>query len=257
MGDPVAAMLALPQIYIHPSEMPSYRLYNGTGNPYLHVKEFLYESSRWQRDPITLAYLFRKSLDGPALKWFYSLEPSEAGDFRPLHGKFLQRELQMSLETPTEVNNPLIESCSIPPRRARPSTRWAKYVRKYLRVKMPIPKWKPKGREGKRPGDLHFLLFHSNHLLCFLAPSRGFSTFPPHGRHFIFIFFTIHFLAPGITPLFVILTLPSVPHVAQLLSMPHMAQLPPVPHVAQLLPVPHEAHLLPVPHVAYLHPVPH
>ncbi|MQM11231.1 hypothetical protein Taro_044139, partial [Colocasia esculenta] len=36
MGDPVAATPALPQIYIHPSEMPTYRTYNGTGNPYLH-----------------------------------------------------------------------------------------------------------------------------------------------------------------------------------------------------------------------------
>ncbi|MQL69878.1 hypothetical protein Taro_002150 [Colocasia esculenta] len=83
-------MSVLPQIYIHPSEMLSYRLYNGTGNPYLHVKEFLYESSRWQQDPITLAYLFRKFLDSPALEWFYSLELSEAGDFRPLHKRFLQ-----------------------------------------------------------------------------------------------------------------------------------------------------------------------
>ncbi|MQM07074.1 hypothetical protein Taro_039912 [Colocasia esculenta] len=87
-------MPALPQIYIHPSEMPTYRLYDGTGNPYLHVKDFLYESSHWQQDPITLAYLFRKSLDGPALEWFYSLESSEAGDFRPLHKRFLQRAVQ-------------------------------------------------------------------------------------------------------------------------------------------------------------------
>ncbi|MQM10732.1 hypothetical protein Taro_043630, partial [Colocasia esculenta] len=84
-------MPALPQIYIHPSEMPTYRMYNGTGNSYLHIKEFFYESSHWQQDPIVLAYLFRKSLEGPALEWFYSLEPSEAGDFRSLHKKFLQR----------------------------------------------------------------------------------------------------------------------------------------------------------------------
>ncbi|MQM08915.1 hypothetical protein Taro_041774 [Colocasia esculenta] len=51
LNNPVAAMPALPQIYIHPLEMPTYRLYNGTGNPY----------------------------------------PSEAGGFRPLHKKFLQR----------------------------------------------------------------------------------------------------------------------------------------------------------------------
>ncbi|MQL76405.1 hypothetical protein Taro_008800, partial [Colocasia esculenta] len=147
MCDPVAAMPALPQIYIYPSEMPTYRLYNGTRNPYLHVKEFLYESSRWQRDPITLTYLFRKSLDGPALEWFYSLETSEAGDFHPLHKKFLQRELLLLSETPTEVNNPrIIERRSLPPRRARPSARWAHYVRKYLRVKRLIPKRKPKSR---------------------------------------------------------------------------------------------------------------
>ncbi|MQM15623.1 hypothetical protein Taro_048571 [Colocasia esculenta] len=84
-------MSALPKFHIHPLEMSSYRLYNGTGNSYIHVKEFLYESSHWQRDPFVLTFLSRKSLDGPTLEWLYSLEPREAEDFCILHKKFIHK----------------------------------------------------------------------------------------------------------------------------------------------------------------------
>ncbi|MQL84645.1 hypothetical protein Taro_017151 [Colocasia esculenta] len=46
-------------------------------------------------------------------------------------------------------------------------------------------------------------------------------------------------------------SLPSVPHVAQLLAVPHVAQLLPMPLMAHLLIVPHVAHLHFAPHAAY------
>ncbi|MQL74276.1 hypothetical protein Taro_006650 [Colocasia esculenta] len=40
---------------------------------------------------VALAFLFRRSLDGPTLEWFYSLELADAEDFKAVQRKFLQR----------------------------------------------------------------------------------------------------------------------------------------------------------------------
>ncbi|MQL86081.1 hypothetical protein Taro_018608 [Colocasia esculenta] len=49
------------------------------------------ESVPHKYDRHLMAYLFRKSLDGPALEWFYSLPPEEAEDFRIVQEWFLQQ----------------------------------------------------------------------------------------------------------------------------------------------------------------------
>ncbi|MQL95715.1 hypothetical protein Taro_028385 [Colocasia esculenta] len=46
-----------------PSELPKYHKYNGSGNPYIHIKDFIYESTPYQHDRRLIAYLFRRSLD--------------------------------------------------------------------------------------------------------------------------------------------------------------------------------------------------
>ncbi|MQL88082.1 hypothetical protein Taro_020630 [Colocasia esculenta] len=74
-----------------PSELPKYRKYNGSGNPYAHIKDFIYESSPYQHDRRLMAYLFRRSLDGHALDWFYSLLAEDAEDFAVVKAKFLEQ----------------------------------------------------------------------------------------------------------------------------------------------------------------------
>ncbi|MQL80814.1 hypothetical protein Taro_013266 [Colocasia esculenta] len=85
------ALPSMPVFHLPPSEMPVYRRYNGTGNPFVHIKEFMYESSFWKDDNHALAFLFRRSLEGPALEWFYSLEPVDVENFETVQRKFLQR----------------------------------------------------------------------------------------------------------------------------------------------------------------------
>ncbi|MQM00254.1 hypothetical protein Taro_032986 [Colocasia esculenta] len=89
----IVSHLVVYEVFFHlpPFELPIYRCYNSTGNPFVHIKEFMYESSLWKNDNRVLAFLFRKSLDGPALEWFYSLEPVDAEDFEAVQRKFLQR----------------------------------------------------------------------------------------------------------------------------------------------------------------------
>ncbi|MQL78799.1 hypothetical protein Taro_011245 [Colocasia esculenta] len=74
-----------------PSELPKYRKYNGSGNPYTHIKDFIYEFASYQHDRRLMAYLFRRSLDGHALDWFYSLLPEDAEDFAVMKAKFLEQ----------------------------------------------------------------------------------------------------------------------------------------------------------------------
>ncbi|MQL79201.1 hypothetical protein Taro_011638, partial [Colocasia esculenta] len=73
------------------SELPVYRRYSGVGDPYAHLKDFVYESAPHKYDRHLMAYLFRKSLDGPALEWFYSLPPDEGEDFQVVQERFLQQ----------------------------------------------------------------------------------------------------------------------------------------------------------------------
>ncbi|MQM02524.1 hypothetical protein Taro_035299 [Colocasia esculenta] len=74
-----------------PSQLLVYRKFNGAGDPYIHLKDFLYESVSYQHDRRLLAYLFRRSLDGPALEWFYSLPLNEAEDFEIVKARFVQQ----------------------------------------------------------------------------------------------------------------------------------------------------------------------
>ncbi|MQL78280.1 hypothetical protein Taro_010711 [Colocasia esculenta] len=73
------------------SELPVYRRYSGVGDPYVHLMDFFYESATHKYDCHLMAYLFRKSLDGPALEWFYSLPPEEAEDFQIVQERFLKQ----------------------------------------------------------------------------------------------------------------------------------------------------------------------
>ncbi|MQL86124.1 hypothetical protein Taro_018635 [Colocasia esculenta] len=73
------------------SELPKYRRYSGVGDPYVHLKDFVYESAPHKYDRHLMAYLFRKSLDGPALEWSYSLPPEEVEDFQTVQERFLQQ----------------------------------------------------------------------------------------------------------------------------------------------------------------------
>ncbi|MQL98459.1 hypothetical protein Taro_031173, partial [Colocasia esculenta] len=74
-----------------PSELPKYRKYNGSGNRYTRIKDFIYESASYQHDRCLMAYLFRQSLDGHALDWFYSLLPADAEHFAVVKAKFLEQ----------------------------------------------------------------------------------------------------------------------------------------------------------------------
>ncbi|MQL98354.1 hypothetical protein Taro_031058 [Colocasia esculenta] len=62
-----------------------------SGDPYVHLKDFVYESAPHKYDCHLMAYLFRKSLDGAALEWFYSFPPEEAEYFQIVQERFLQQ----------------------------------------------------------------------------------------------------------------------------------------------------------------------
>ncbi|MQL97789.1 hypothetical protein Taro_030487 [Colocasia esculenta] len=75
-----------PQLELH-----VFQRYSRVGDPYVHLKDFVYEVAPHKYDRHLMAYLFRKSLDGPALEWFYSLPPEEAEDFQIVQEWFLQQ----------------------------------------------------------------------------------------------------------------------------------------------------------------------
>lgn len=87
---PVVSMPLAPSYYIPPSQVPKYPIYNGKCNPFLHIKDFKYDSTYWHNDKKVLEYLFGKSLDGSDLEWSYSLEPNEVVDFEIGKRKFLK-----------------------------------------------------------------------------------------------------------------------------------------------------------------------
>ncbi|MQM17352.1 hypothetical protein Taro_050329 [Colocasia esculenta] len=85
---------------------------------------------------------------------------------------FIPRDLSLFIEFSSEVNNfPLIfESRSIQGRRARPSARWARFVRRYLRVPpAPKPKLDRRARQKAR-GPSPPSLFESSFILLSTSP---------------------------------------------------------------------------------------
>ena len=65
--------------------------YNGTTDPFHHIKIFKIETRSYTEDKQVLAYLFQRSLEGDALEWFYTLFIEDIQDFFKIKDKFFEK----------------------------------------------------------------------------------------------------------------------------------------------------------------------
>ena len=64
--------------------------YNGRGCPIAHLKAYCRDLAQFQADDRLLIRLFQKSLTGPALKWFTSLDMATIKTWNDLGRAFLE-----------------------------------------------------------------------------------------------------------------------------------------------------------------------
>ncbi|MQL70657.1 hypothetical protein Taro_002961 [Colocasia esculenta] len=124
-----------------PSELPKYRKYNGSGNPYIHIKDFIYESAPYKHDRRLMAYLFHRSLDGPALDWFYSLLPKDAEDFAIVRAKFLE-QFQDRVGPEYSLTNLMAE-------KMKSDEDFATYADRWRQMATRVPGYLPEGEKVK------------------------------------------------------------------------------------------------------------
>ncbi|MQL97690.1 hypothetical protein Taro_030386 [Colocasia esculenta] len=124
-----------------PSELPKYRKYNGSGNPYTHIKDFIYESAPYQHDRRLMAYLFRRSLDGHALDWFYSLLPEDAEDFAVVKAKFLEQFQDMV--------GPEYSLTDLIAEKMKPDEDFSAYADRWRQMATRVPGYLPEGEKVK------------------------------------------------------------------------------------------------------------
>ncbi|MQL90038.1 hypothetical protein Taro_022619 [Colocasia esculenta] len=124
-----------------PSELPKYRKYNGSGNPYTHIKDFIYESAPYQHDRRLMAYLFHRSLDEHALDWFYSLLPEDAEDFAVVKAKFLE-QFQDRVGTEYSLTDLMAE-------KMKSYEDFASYADRWRQMATRVPGYLPEGEKVK------------------------------------------------------------------------------------------------------------
>ncbi|MQL68985.1 hypothetical protein Taro_001269, partial [Colocasia esculenta] len=124
-----------------PSELPKYRKYNGSGNPYTHIKDFIYESAPYQHDGRLMAYLFRRSLDGHALDWFYFLLPEDTEDFAVVKAKFLE-QFQDRVGPEYSLTDLIAE-------KMKPDEDFSAYADRWRQMATRVPGYLPEGEKVK------------------------------------------------------------------------------------------------------------
>ena len=72
-------------------KMPNIRRYDGTEDPKNHLAAFTMDTLPYRYDTRLIVYLFFKTLEGEALKWFDTLTTYDLQDFRTVEGKFLNQ----------------------------------------------------------------------------------------------------------------------------------------------------------------------
>ena len=72
-------------------KMPKMRRYDGTEDPRNHLAVFTMDTLPYRYDTWLIVYLFFKTLEGEALKWFDTLTNYVLQNFRIVEGKFLNQ----------------------------------------------------------------------------------------------------------------------------------------------------------------------
>ena len=67
-------------------KMPKMRRYDGTGDPRNHIAAFTMDTLPYRYDTGLIVYLFFKTLEGEALKWFDTLTIYDLQDFKIVEG---------------------------------------------------------------------------------------------------------------------------------------------------------------------------
>ena len=72
-------------------KMPKMQKYDGMGDPRNHLATFTMDTLPYQHDNGLTIYLFFKSLEGEALRWFNMLTAFDLSDFKIVLEKFLHQ----------------------------------------------------------------------------------------------------------------------------------------------------------------------
>ena len=72
-------------------KMPKMHKYDGMGDPRNHLATITMDALPYQHDNGLTIYLFFKSLEGEALRWFNTLTTSDLSDFKIVLEKFLHQ----------------------------------------------------------------------------------------------------------------------------------------------------------------------
>ena len=81
--------------------MPKMTRYNGTEDPMSHLATFTMDALPYRYDHRLTVYLFFKTLEGEALKWFDTLTAHDLQDFRTMEEKFLSQYSHRVSHKPT------------------------------------------------------------------------------------------------------------------------------------------------------------
>ena len=80
-----------PKVVLPPKfRIPNFDKYNGRGCPISHLKVYCGDLTQLQADERLLIRLFQKSLTGPALKWFTSIDMATIKTWSDLSQAFLE-----------------------------------------------------------------------------------------------------------------------------------------------------------------------
>ena len=71
--------------------MPKMRKYDGTEDPNNHLATFTMDALPYQYNNGLTTYLFFRSLEGEALRWFNTLTACDLNDFKMVQEKFLNQ----------------------------------------------------------------------------------------------------------------------------------------------------------------------
>ena len=82
-------------------KMPEMRKYNGTDDPRNHLAIFTMDALPYHNDHGLTVYLFFKTLEREALKWFDTLTAHDLWDFKTVEKKFLSQYSHRVLHKPT------------------------------------------------------------------------------------------------------------------------------------------------------------
>lgn len=97
---PFDMTLSMPP-FPHGYVTPNFNKYKGKTNPIDHIREFVTSCADIAHEHTYLMRLFPKSLTGPALEWFYTLQPG-IQSWRELASKFV-KNYTYNIDTNTSI----------------------------------------------------------------------------------------------------------------------------------------------------------